>query len=117
MSAIGTESRSRVRFLAIQALDLGGVRLIGFPAEMFVSYQLDLIQQAQGPTLVLGYTNGCLNYLPAAADYALGGYEVDEAYKYYAMPMFAPECELLVRRAAYELLDISAPHLSPFPID
>lgn len=99
----------------IQRLDLGGVSIIGFPAEMFVSYQLDLMQQSRSPVFALGYTNGCLNYLPAASDYAAGGYEVNEAYKYYGLPMFAPECEQIVRLAAYDLLNIEDPDTTPYP--
>jgi hypothetical protein len=82
---------------------------------MFVSYQLDLIRQSRSPVFTLGYTNGCINYLPAANDYAAGGYEVHEAYKYYAQPMFAPDCEKLVRAAAYELLEINDPDTTPYP--
>ena len=100
---------------SIQCLDLGGVKIIGFPAEMFSSYQLDLIQQSTKPVFALSYTNGCANYLPAAADYPSGGYEVEDAYKYYASPMFAPEAELLVREAAYRLLDVDDPDTTPLP--
>ncbi len=99
----------------IQMIDLGGVSLIGFPAEMFVSYQLDFIQQSRSPVFALGYTNGCIGYLPAASDYPIGGYEIDEAYKYYAQPMFSPECEQIVRATAYELLGVADPETTPYP--
>ena len=99
----------------IQLLDLGGVSIIGFPAEMFVSYQLDLMRQSRSPVFALAYTNGCINYLPAANDYPAGGYEVSEAYKYYADPMFAPESEQMVRAAAYELMEFVDPDITPYP--
>ena len=99
----------------VQLLNLGGVSIIGFSAEMFVSYQLDLMTQSNTPIFALGYTNGCTNYMPAASDYTGGGYEINEAYKYYGRPMFAPECEQIVRNAAYELLQITDPDTAPYP--
>ncbi|HLV80104.1 MAG TPA: hypothetical protein VKT32_07455, partial [Chthonomonadaceae bacterium] len=101
---------------AIQRLTLGGVHLLGFPAEMFVQYQLDFAAQSPAPVFSLGYTNGCWNYVPTAAEYARGGYEVDDAYKFYGTLMFAPDCERLIRAAAYKLLGISEPDLTPYSL-
>jgi len=99
---------------AIQHLDLGGVHFLGFPGEMFVQYQLDFAVQSHAPVFSLGYTNGCWNYVPTAAEYAYGGYEVAEAYKYYGTLMFAPECEQRIRAAVYSLLKLAAPDTSPY---
>ena len=88
----------------IQRLRLGGVPLLGFPAEMFVGYQLDFTAQFRAPLLVLGTTNGCWNYLPTADEYARGGYEVEDACKYYGNTMFAPESDPRVREAVARLL-------------
>lgn len=101
---------------AIQKLTLGGVHLLGFPAEMFVQYQLDFALQSPAPVLSLGYTNGCWNYVPTAAEYARGGYEVDDAYKFYGTLMFAPDCEAILRAATYRLLGLSDPDLTPYPL-
>ncbi len=98
-----TEPHGGQAQFSIQIIDLGGVSILGYPAEMFVSYQLDLMRQSRSPVFALGYTNGCIGYLPAASDYPAGGYEIHEAYKYYAHPMFAPDCEQVVRAASYEL--------------
>jgi neutral ceramidase len=92
----------------VQKLALGGVNLLGFPAEMFVQYQLDFTAQSSSPLLCLGYTNGCWGYLPTRAEYERGGYEVDEAYKYYGTLNFAPDSEPLVRQAVEELLSTKA---------
>lgn len=100
----------------IQRLTLGGVHLLGFPAEMFVQYQLDFSTQSPAPVFSLGYTNGCWNYVPTAAEYTRGGYEVDDAYKYYGTLMFSPDCERLIRIATYRLLSISDPDLTPYPL-
>jgi hypothetical protein len=101
---------------AIQRLYLGGVQILGLPAEMFAQYQLDFSAQAQTPVLSLAYTNGCWNYLPTAAEYARGGYEVNDANKYYGTLMYAPESEALVRAAAYRLLGVREPDTTPYPL-
>lgn len=99
-----------------QKLTLGGVHLLGFPAELFVQYQQDFRAQSLAPVFSLSYTNGCWNYLPTAAEYARGGYEVSEAFYYYDNPMFAPESEALLRAAVYRLLTLDAPDLTPYPL-
>jgi hypothetical protein len=104
------------RSFTIQRLTLGGVHLLGFPAEMFVRYQLDLVARCRGPMFALGVTNGCHGYLPTSAEYSRGGYEVEEAYKYYGTQMFAPDCEALVRAAAYRLLGLSDADLTSLPV-
>lgn len=97
-------ARPQTQPFAIQKLTLGGVPLLGFPAEMFVEYQLDFAAQLNAPLITLGTTNGCWNYLPTAEAYARGGYEVEDAYRYYGNPMFAPASDLLLREAVRRLL-------------
>ncbi len=109
-------SPSATQPFVIQKLTLGGVTILGFPAEMFVQYQLDFAAQSPAPVLALGGANGCLNYVPTSAEYARGGYEINEACHYYGRPMFAPACEALVRRAVYRLLELSAPDETPYPL-
>ena len=89
---------------AIQRLTLGGVSFIGFPAEVFVRYQNDFRSQSSAPLFLISCTNGCLGYLPTADEYPRGGYEIEEAHRYYGKPMFAPECERIVREGVAELL-------------
>ena len=100
----------------IQHLSLGGISLLGFPAEMFAQYALDFARQSHRNVISLGYTNGCWNYVPTAAEYPRGGYEVEEAFKYYGTQMFAPECEPLIRRAVYHLLKLEEPDLTPYSL-
>jgi len=104
------------RPFAIQALNIGGTRLIGMPGEMFVQYQLDFKRQCTSPVVPLAYTNGVHGYVPTAADYPLGGYEVDAAYKYYGTLMYAPESEGLIRETAYDLLGVSSPNQAPYAV-
>jgi hypothetical protein len=101
-----TPNNANEQPFAIQHLTLAGIHLLGFPAEMFVGYQLDFAAQCRAPVLSLSFTNGCWGYLPTFAEYARGGYEVDTAYKYYGTRMFAPESEKIVRAAVYQLLEI-----------
>ncbi len=96
--------RSDCQPFSVQCLNLGGVRILGFPAEMFVRYQLDFAALTSFPLLVLGHTNGCWNYLPTADEYVRGGYEIESAPIYYGTPIFSPEAEALVREAVGHLL-------------
>lgn len=112
-AAQSPDAPAPIRF-AIQRLRLGEAQFVGFPGEMFVAYQNDLRKQAPGPLLALGYTNGIHGYVPTAAAYLLGGYEVDFANRFYHHLMFAPECERLVREKAYELAGVQEPDWTPF---
>ena len=72
---------------AVQALRLGDVALVGVAGEAFV--EIGLAVKARSPiphTIFLGYTNGCLGYIPTAAAYAPSGYEVHRAHAVYRLP-------------------------------
>lgn len=109
------DSNETVPF-AIQHLQLGGIHVLGFPAEMFAQYQQDFSTQSFSAVLSLGYSNGCVGYIPTAAEYARGGYEVSEANKDYGSPMPSPACESLIRAAVYDLLGIESPDKTPYPL-
>jgi hypothetical protein len=104
-AALQTDRTSTPSF-TVQHFALAGIHLLGFPAEMFAQYQVDFAAQSRAPLLSLGYTNGCHGYLPTAAEYPRGGYEVEIAYRYYGTQMFAPECEEIVRAAVESLLEL-----------
>lgn len=94
----------QVQPFEMQALRVGGLRLLGMEGEIFVRYQLEL-EAAAAPLIVCGYANGCIGYVPTADEYPRGGYEVDEAYKVYpSVQMIAPQSEALIRAAAAKLL-------------
>jgi neutral ceramidase len=101
---------------AVQRLNIGGASFLGFPAEIFVQYQLDFVDRVNSPVFALSYTNGCWNYVPTAKEYARGGYEVEDAHKYYGTLMFAPECETIIRQAAYDLLSGGDSDTTPYPL-
>jgi neutral ceramidase len=88
----------------VQHLVLGGVHLLGFPAEMFVGYALDFARLTSDPVLSLGYCNGCWNYVPTADEFPRGGYEVNDAAFYYQQAMFTPDCDPLLRAAVQKAI-------------
>ena len=91
----------------IQMISLGEVALLGIPGEIF-SELGTWIKNSASPrqVLVLGYTNNDIGYIPTRQAYALGGYEIDDAYKFYGYPaVLAPEAGELVLRTAARMLN------------
>ena len=75
--------------LPIQAIRFNDVVLVGIAAEVFFETGLEIQAGAGGAdTLVLGYTNGLVGYLPRAEDYPEGGWKVDHSY---ALPDLIPQ--------------------------
>jgi hypothetical protein len=101
---------------SIQRLSVGGVQILGLPGEIHVQYGQDFLRQSEKPVLTLSYTNGVHGYVPVAADYPNGGYEVDYAHKFYATLMYTPECEKRIREAVYPLLGVSNPDWTPYDV-
>jgi hypothetical protein len=110
----------------VQALRIGDVIIAATGAETFIEIGKQI--QLRSPfrhTVALGYSNGCLGYLPTAAEFARGGYEVEKAYKYYGTLPLTPACEGLTLEAAEWVIRQTLPrenagksvHLprSPFP--
>ncbi|WP_342237431.1 hypothetical protein [Inquilinus sp. OTU3971] len=80
----------------VTLFDWGGARLIGLPGEIFARTGLDLRRALDGDplagrTMTFGFADGCPGYIPPAGEYRHGGYEVEEAHRYYGLPAaFAP---------------------------
>ncbi|MEN0022921.1 MAG: neutral/alkaline non-lysosomal ceramidase N-terminal domain-containing protein [Microbacterium sp.] len=70
----------------VSVISCGALRIIALPGEPFLSAADRLRAGHDGPTIVLGYCDGVPGYLPDESAYALGGYEVVDAHRYYAMP-------------------------------
>ncbi|MDA1192491.1 MAG: neutral/alkaline non-lysosomal ceramidase N-terminal domain-containing protein [Candidatus Poribacteria bacterium] len=89
----------------VQALRIGDFAVVGLPGEVFAEIG-NAIDDASpfAQTSVLGYTNGCHGYVPTESAYALGGYEVDNAIRYYGTLMFAPESDGQLRAGAGRIL-------------
>jgi len=89
----------------IQGLRIGELTWLGMEGEIFVRYQLDMESNTAEPIILCGYANGCIGYVPTQQDYALGGYEVDEAYKVYpSVRMIAPQSDGIIRHGVAQLL-------------
>ncbi len=84
--------------LNAQLLRIGNLAFAGTASETFV--EIGLAVQKGSPfdhTVPLGYTNGCIGYLPTAEAYEEGGYEVEQAFKFYGrLLMLAPQSESIV---------------------
>lgn len=91
--------------LELLALRIGELAFVGVPGELFVEIGLAIKAASPFPvTLVSGYTNGILFYIPTAAAFAEGGYEV-ESYRNYRRPSGpTPEWEQILEHEATDLL-------------
>jgi len=99
----GTEHRT-VPF-EVQALRIGDLGIVGLPGEVFVEYALNIDRTSPLPrTAVAAYTNGNIGYVPTAAAFSEGGYEVHSAVQFYGTTMQTPESEALILATAAEAL-------------
>lgn len=77
----------------VTVLDWGDVRVVALPGEIFAETAL-AIRAALGPekpVFVIGFADDNPGYIPPASEFRHGGYEVDEAHRYYGLPAtFAP---------------------------
>lgn len=92
--------------LPLHGLRLGDALAVGLAGEVFVEYALFGRERSKArSTLVLGYTDGSVGYIPTEAAFAEGGYETI-AYKYFpdGKP-WSPTVESVVKDAISELLE------------
>ena len=82
----------------VQCLRLGDLAIIGLPVEPFNAVGLAMRRLARtggtGPRVVwcAGYANGCHGYLAPADEHPRGGYEIQNAHRYYKRPApFPPD--------------------------
>ena len=81
-----------------------GVRIVVLPGEIFAATALSIRDAFDGPTMVIAYTDGVPGYIPPGDEYPHGGYEIDEAHRYYGMQAtFAPGCAERLAEAAIAL--------------
>ncbi len=89
----------------VSVLDWSGVRLVALPGEQFAATGLALRAAIPGPLVIAGYTDGCPGYFPTEPEYTHGGYEVEDAHRYYGMPTaFAPGSAERLRDEALRLI-------------
>ncbi|MFB9950346.1 alkaline ceramidase [Rhizobium puerariae] len=77
----------------VTVLRWGGVPVVALPGEIFAETALS-IRAALGPerpAFVIGFADDNPGYIPPASEFRHGGYEVDEAHRYYGLAAtFAP---------------------------
>jgi hypothetical protein len=90
----------------ISVLNWGGVPIVALPGEIFAETALQIRQTMSGdPSFVIGFAEDNPGYIPPASEYAFGGYEVDEAHRYYGQPAtFAAGSAEALAEAAIALL-------------
>ncbi|MCP4385188.1 MAG: alkaline ceramidase [Hyphomicrobiales bacterium] len=95
----------------VTVLDWGGALLVALPGEIFAETALAIRDQLQAagirqPAFVVGYADANPGYIPPASEFAHGGYEVDEAHRFYNRPAtFAPGA---AERLAVEAVTLAA---------
>lgn len=78
----------------VSVLDWGAVRLTALPGEIFAetAHAIRALSDPRDPSFVLGYADGNPGYIAPESEFAHGGYEIDEAHRYYGFPAtFAPD--------------------------
>ena len=68
----------------IQALRIGDLAFVAIPSEFFSEDGRALRTQTRSPALMIaGWSNGLVGYTPTRRATATGGYEVDDAHRWY----------------------------------
>lgn len=98
---------------AVQALRIGDLALAAFPGETFAQLGIDIKRRSPFPhTLFVGYSNGCLCYIPTREAFPRTGWSIHEQYyvpdmlfQAYAVPSgLMPHCGEMVVEKSLELL-------------
>jgi hypothetical protein len=98
--------KPRTQDFVVQTLTIDDTALVGLSGEPFIELAFDIEHRSPFPrTLVLGYTNGCIGYVPTARAYEEGGYEVVDAVRYYGDLMIRPESAQRICDAAVEMIE------------
>ncbi|MCK4590799.1 MAG: neutral/alkaline non-lysosomal ceramidase N-terminal domain-containing protein [Candidatus Latescibacteria bacterium] len=89
----------------VQVIRIGELYLVAVPGEAFCQIGLAIKKRSPGRTLVIGYANDVVGYIPTKETFTEGGYEVEEAYKYYSNLMLAPESAQILVETATNLMN------------
>jgi len=90
--------------LRVARLSVGPLTFIGIAAEAF-DYFDRMVRQAHGDAVfVVGYANGLVGYLPSPEAFDEGGYEVEDAHKFYGGLPLSPDAPAVALAAIDRLL-------------
>jgi hypothetical protein len=92
--------------MEVQVFRIGDLALVGYAAETFTEVGQAIKQGSPAPhTLFVGYSNGCVGYLPTAEAHAEGGYEVEEApLAYRVSGTYDPSCAAMATERSIQLV-------------
>ena len=104
----GNETLPNVR-AEVQALRIGPIAILGLPGEIYSSIGRaikDASPVTAPRTLVAGWTNDSVGYVPDRSAYGVASYEADTAARWYGHPApWAPEAGNLLCDAALRALN------------
>ncbi len=100
------EGKPVFRDLQVWALRINDIGIVAVNGEPFAELSLEVKRCSPlACTFFLGYSNGCLGYLPTPQAFAEGGMEVEESVRNYLLPAaFTPEWGPAVVEMSLELL-------------
>jgi hypothetical protein len=100
---------------AVTAIRIGDAAIVSGPGEIFTEIGLAVKERSPADvTFYAGYSNGCISYMPTAAEYPLGGYEPTYGHKTYGLPaQVAPETERLLVETGVRLAVSLFPEREP----
>lgn len=79
-SASPLDDADEVRSAEIRVIAVNDIALVGIPGDAYVEIALEIKQRSNAEhTLVLGFSNGMLSYIPMSSAYRDGGYSVAAA--------------------------------------
>jgi hypothetical protein len=109
LAAVRNGTLSKSVAAELQIIRLGDIAFVGLPGEPFVELGLSIKETTGLRTVfICGYTNDDIGYIPTRDEYSQGGYEIDEAFKYYGYPAaLAPEAGEILIKAAIRLIQQS----------
>jgi hypothetical protein len=90
----------------IMVVTLGDLRIAIFPGEVFVEYGIELKRHVSPQQIMtLAFGNAAPGYIPYGTAFMQGGYEVEDAYRFYGFPApIAPEAGELLLSAMIDLV-------------
>lgn len=92
--------------IKLQVMRIGDIAIVAIPGEPFIEIALGIKARSGFKyTIVAGYSNGCIGYMPTPEAIEQGGYEVDSAYKFYDIAPLAPSAFNTIVDTAAQLCD------------
>lgn len=88
----------------ISIVRVGRGAVVALPGEVFYGIGERIANRLKGePFCMAAYGHGYIGYVPDAAAFAYGGYEVDEAHRYIGLWRVGPQSESLLQGSVMEL--------------